>query len=89
MDLTQRESESRSASKKVFYLDPMVPVNVKYNKFSRAPRNHNSGLVGPHTTPPIVEIKYMPSTPREEGTLGCPRSGLNIINLDLAQVSRS
>jgi hypothetical protein len=73
--------------KKVFYLGSAAPVNVKYANYPRAPRNRNSGLVGSHTTPSIVEIKYRPSTPRE-GYFGLPGSGLNIIDLDLAQVSR-
>ena len=51
--------------KKVFYLAPTAPANVKYANYPRAPRNRNSGLVGPHTTPPIVETKYTTSTPRE------------------------
>ena len=60
--------------KKMFYLDPMVLVNVKYDNYPRAPNKRNSGLVGPHTTPPIVEIKYMTSTPRE-GYFGLPVLG--------------
>jgi hypothetical protein len=38
------------------------PVPVKNVNYPRAPRNRNSGLVGPHTTPPIVNYKYMTST---------------------------
>ena len=50
----------------------LVPVkNVNYQ---RAPKNRNSGLVGPHTTPPIVDYKYMASTPRE-GYFGLPTLG--------------
>ena len=41
------------------------PVPVKNVNYPRAPRNGNSGLVGPYTTPPIVNYKYMTSTPRE------------------------
>ena len=41
------------------------PVPVKNVNYPRAPRNRNSGLIGPHTTPTIVKYKYMPSTPRE------------------------
>jgi len=41
------------------------PVPGKNVNYPRAPRNRNSGLVGPHTTPPIVNYKYMASTPRE------------------------
>ena len=40
-------------------------VSVKYVNYPRAPRNRNSGPVGPHTTPPIVNYKYMTSTRRE------------------------
>ena len=38
---------------------PVPGQNVNY---PRAPRNRHSGLVGPHTTPPIVNYKYMTST---------------------------
>ena len=38
------------------------PVPVKNVNYPRPPRNRNSGLVGPHTTPPIVNYKYMTST---------------------------
>ena len=41
------------------------PVPVKNVNYPRPPRNRNSGLVGPHTTPSIVNYKYMTSTPRE------------------------
>ena len=41
------------------------PVPVKNVKYPRPPRNRNSGLVGPHTTPAIVNYKYTASTPRE------------------------
>jgi len=60
--------------KKVFYLGSTAPVNVKYVNYSRAPRNRNSGLVGSHTTRPIVEIKYMTSALRE-GYFGLPVLG--------------
>ena len=41
----------------------LVPdKNVNY---PRPPRNRSSGLSGPHTTPPIVNYKYMTSTRRE------------------------
>ena len=40
-------------------------VPVKNVNYPRAPRNRNSGLVGPHTTPLIVNYEYMASTPRE------------------------
>ena len=38
------------------------PVPVKNVNYLRAPKNRNSGLVGPYTTPPIVNYKYMTST---------------------------
>ena len=41
------------------------PVPVKNVNYPRAPSSRRSGLVGPHTTPPIVNYKYMTSTPRE------------------------
>ena len=41
------------------------PVPVKNANYPRPPRNRTSGLVGPHTTPPIVNYEYMASTPRE------------------------
>jgi hypothetical protein len=56
-------------AKKVTNLGPMAPVPVKNVNYPRAPRNRNSGLVGPHTTPAIVNYKYMTST-RREGYFG-------------------
>ena len=41
------------------------PVPVKNVNYPRASSSRRSGLVGPHTTPPIVNYKYMTSTPRE------------------------
>ena len=41
------------------------PVPVKNVNYPRAPSSRRSGLVGPHTTPAIVNYKYMTSTPRE------------------------
>ena len=41
------------------------PVPVKNANDPRTSSSRRSGLVGPHTTPPIVNYKYMPSTPRE------------------------
>ena len=38
------------------------PVPVKNVNYPRAPSSRRSGLVGPHTTPAIVNYKYMPST---------------------------
>ena len=51
--------------KKVCNLDPMAPRPRKKRQFLSGPRNRNNGLVGPHTTPPIVNYEYMASTPRE------------------------
>ena len=50
------------------------PVPDKNVNYPRPPRNRNSGLVGPHTTPAIVNYKYMTSTPRE-GYFGPTTSG--------------
>ena len=38
------------------------PVPVKNANYPRAPSSRRSGLVGPHTTPAIVNYKYMTST---------------------------
>ena len=38
------------------------PVPVKNGNYPRAPSSRRSGLVGPHTTPAIVNYKYMTST---------------------------
>jgi len=38
------------------------PVTVKNVNYLRPPRNRNSGLVGPYTTPAIVNYEYMTST---------------------------
>ena len=45
------------------------PVPVKNVKYPRPPKNRNSGLDGPHTTPAIVNYKYMTST-LQEGYFG-------------------
>ena len=37
-------------------------VSVKYVNYPRAPSSRRSGLVGPHTTPTIVNYEDMPST---------------------------
>ena len=41
------------------------PVPGKNVNYPRAPSSRRSGLVGLHTTPAIVNYKYMTSTPRE------------------------
>ena len=61
--------------KKVSYLAPMAPRPRQYVNYPRAPRNRNSGLVGPYTTPPIVNYKYMTST-RREGYFWLPTLGM-------------
>ena len=38
------------------------PVPVKNVNYPRPPNSRRSDLVGPHTTPPIVNYKYMTST---------------------------
>ena len=50
----------------------LIPVkNVNY---PRLPSSRRSGLVGPYTTPPIVNYKYMSST-RREGYFELPTLG--------------
>ena len=48
--------------KKACNLDPMAPRSRKKRKLPEAPSSRRSGLVGPYTTPPIVNYKYMTST---------------------------
>ena len=48
--------------KKCAILTRWRPVPVKNFNYPRAPRKCNIGLVGPYTTPPIVNYEYMPST---------------------------
>jgi len=55
------------------------PVPVKNVNYPRPPRNRNSGLVGPHTTPPIVNYKYMSSTRREGYFCAAHARGVNIL----------
>jgi hypothetical protein len=50
------------------------PVPVKNVNYPRAPSSRRSGLVGPYTTPTIVNYKYMTYTPRE-GCFGLPTLG--------------
>ena len=45
--------------KKVGNLDPMAPRPRQNRQFFRGPSSRRSGLVRPHTTPPIVNHKYM------------------------------
>ena len=51
--------------KKVNNLDPMAPRSRKKRQLPEAPSSRRSGLVGPYTTPTIVNYEYMPSTLRE------------------------
>ena len=44
---------------------PMAPRHRQIRNYPRPPSSRHSGLVGPHTTPPIVSYKYLTSTPRE------------------------
>ena len=60
--------------KKVCNLDPMAPRSRKIHNYPRAPSSRRSGLVGPHTTPMIVNYKYMTST-RREGYFWLPTLG--------------
>jgi hypothetical protein len=64
--------------KKVSNLDPMAPRPRQIRNYPRPPSSRRSGLVGPHTTPPIVNYEYMTSTPRE-GYFGAAHArGVNI-----------
>ena len=47
--------------KKVNNLGPIAPRPRQIRDYPRAPSSRRGGLVGPHTTPPIVNYKYMPS----------------------------
>ena len=47
------------------------PVPGKNANYLRAPSSRRSGLVGPYTTPTIVNYEYMTLTPRE-GYFGLP-----------------
>ena len=50
------------------------PVPVKNVNHPKPPSSRRSGIAGSHTTPPIVNYKYMTSTPRE-GYFGPTTSG--------------
>ena len=56
----ERQSRSRSAPKKVINLDPMAPVPSL--SITRGPPVVAMRYSGPHTTPAIVDYKYMTST---------------------------
>ena len=64
---TRAESEEPIYKKSACKLDPMaasLPAK-NANGYPRPPSGRRSGLVGPYTTPPIVNYKYMTSTRRE------------------------
>ena len=63
--IPERVRESIYVRKKYVIWTRWRPVPVKNVNYPRPPRNRTSGLVGPHTTPAIVNYKYMDSTPRE------------------------
>ena len=72
--IPERVRESIYVRKKYVIWTRWRPVPVKNVNYPRAPRNRNSGLVGPHATPPIVNYEYMTST-RREGYFGLPTLG--------------
>ena len=43
-------------------MGPIAPRHRQIRNYPRAPSSRRSGLVGPHTTPAIVNYKYMTST---------------------------
>ena len=55
------------------------PVPVKNANYPRAPSSRRSGLVGPHTTPPIVNYKYMTSTRIRRVLLAAHARDVNIL----------
>ena len=60
--------------KKVSNLGPMAPRSRQKRQLPEPPSSRRSGLVGPYTTPPIVNYKYLTSAPRE-GYFGLPTLG--------------
>ena len=62
LDLSRRPPGADLPPKKVCNLGPMAPRSRKKRKLPEAPSSRRSGLVGPHTTPAIVNYKYMTST---------------------------
>ena len=57
-----RESRAELPPEKVSSLTRWRPALDKNVNYPRAPSSRRSGLVGPYTTPPIVNYKYMTST---------------------------
>ena len=58
----ERPPVTNIPTKKVVYLGPIAPRSRKKRQLPEAPSSRRSGLVGPHTTPAIVNYKYMTST---------------------------
>ena len=81
-----RGARSRSATTKVLIWTRWHLVPVKNVNHPRAPRNP-ADLVGPHTTPPIVNYKYMTSTCKRVLWAADARD-VNICIWRLAQVGR-
>ena len=61
-ELPRRSPRADLHPKKVNNLGPMAPRSRKKRNYPRAASSRRSGLVGPHTTPAIVNYKYMTST---------------------------
>ena len=76
---TSRRPGADLPPKKVCNLDPMAPVPVKNVNYPRAPSSRRSGLVGPHTTPAIVNYKYMTSTLSRRVLLAAHARDVNIL----------
>ena len=64
-NLPRRSPRADLHPKKICNLGPIGPCPRQIRNHPRAPSSRRSGLVGPHTTPPIVNYKYMTSTLRE------------------------
>ena len=64
-NLPRRSPRADLHPKKICNLGPIGPCPRQIRNHPRAPSSRRSGLVGPHTTPPIVHYKYMTSTLRE------------------------
>ena len=58
----ERPPVTNIPTKKVVYLGPIAHRSRQKRQFFRGPSSRRSGLVGPHTTPPIVNYEYMTST---------------------------
>ena len=70
----ERPPVTNIPTKKVVYLGPTAPRPRKKRQLPEPPSSRRSGLVGPYTTPPIVNYKYRTST-RREGYFGLPTLG--------------